>query len=166
MQIVVLSNNQYASHQIILPSSNPTLQLRDLRHRTALDSNGTYVSAKSVSFLIPGAAASGSEPTPATVEMDVASASELAIIGSLRKLYILMTTLTETSSMEHKKVLADFEFLTKWHGLAEREKLGLYDRWACHELNFWLFKKDRGFFDSIVRPFIQVRKHWITLSHF
>ncbi|RUS19243.1 hypothetical protein BC937DRAFT_87784, partial [Endogone sp. FLAS-F59071] len=133
LQIVVLSDDQCVSRQIPLSSKIATLTLRDLRHRTTLDPDGVYVSAKSVSFLTPRTITSASEPIPAIVEMDITSASSFEIVGSF----------------------PNFEFLTRWHELAEQEKLRLYDRWACHELNFWLFKRDRGFFEQAVKPFIQ-----------
>ncbi|RUS19884.1 hypothetical protein BC937DRAFT_86775 [Endogone sp. FLAS-F59071] len=156
LQIVVLSDDQCVSRQISLPSKIATLNLCDLRHRTALNPDGVYISAKSVSFLIPRIITSASEPIPATVEMDVTSASSFEIVGSFRKLFALMTALTQkTLSKENRELLANFEFLTRWHELAEKEKLRSYDRWACHELNFWLSKRDWGFFERVAKPFIQ-----------
>ncbi|RUS24414.1 hypothetical protein BC938DRAFT_473612 [Jimgerdemannia flammicorona] len=167
LQLVVLSNDQQVSRQIVLPSSSPTLKLRDLRHRTALDPNGTYVSAKNVSFLNPPIATPDSKPISVTVEMGATSASELEIVGSLRKLYTLMITLGgKTLNEEHKKLLTCFKFLTRWHSLDMEDKLRLYDQWACHELNFWLFKRDRGFFERVAKPFIQNKIHRTFLDDY
>ncbi|RUS29326.1 hypothetical protein BC938DRAFT_480791 [Jimgerdemannia flammicorona] len=39
--------------------------------------------------------------------------------------------------------------------------LRLYDRWACHELNFQLFKRDCDFFEWVVKPFIQTLDNYL-----
>ena len=44
--------------------------------------------------------------------------------------------------------------MTKWHALDIDEKLKKYDEFASHELNVFLFFKDRAYFDSYVRPFL------------
>jgi len=34
----------------------------------------------------------------------------------------------------------------KWPKFSQEEKLKVYYKYACHELNFYLFKKDQKFF--------------------
>lgn len=47
---------------------------------------------------------------------------------------------------------AEFGFLSDWHKKDDGEKRTLYGKYACHELDFFLYEKDRAFFDSVVAP--------------
>lgn len=48
-----------------------------------------------------------------------------------------------------------FQFVGRWHVLSADEKRRHYNEMACHELNFFLYYKDREFFDQVVRPLVQ-----------
>lgn len=50
--------------------------------------------------------------------------------------------------------LRDFEFLARWPALSKEEKCSLYSKFACHEVNFFLYTKDPEFFSAVVRPYI------------
>ncbi len=54
---------------------------------------------------------------------------------------------------DHGK-LAKFSFLLDWPALAEEKKRALYSEHACHELNFFLSRRDPGFFASVIRPYL------------
>ncbi|MCL1888227.1 MAG: hypothetical protein FWF96_05095, partial [Kiritimatiellaeota bacterium] len=57
-------------------------------------------------------------------------------------------------ALGHDPVFAKFEFLCAWQGLDLATKQKKYDEFACHELNFFLWMRDRAFFDAVVKPFI------------
>ncbi|MEK6594495.1 MAG: hypothetical protein AABZ67_15590, partial [Pseudomonadota bacterium] len=63
------------------------------------------------------------------------------------------------------KTLAEFSFLLRWPSLKPQEKLEKYSKYACHELNFFLFQKDRDFFMKVVLPYIQNKKDKTFLDH-
>ena len=46
------------------------------------------------------------------------------------------------------------------NGLAElkSEKIEKYRTYACHELHFFICRKDREFFDKIIRPYLENKK--------
>ena len=48
-----------------------------------------------------------------------------------------------------------FDFIYKWHLLSTTEKDRYYSDYLCHELNFFISKKDKPYFNSTVKPFIQ-----------
>jgi hypothetical protein len=50
--------------------------------------------------------------------------------------------------------LAEFAFVTRWPAFAPDEKRALYSKFACHELHFFLYQKDRAFFDAVVKPYL------------
>lgn len=50
--------------------------------------------------------------------------------------------------------LHEFEPLTRWHQLPEAERRTWYSEHACHEVHLFLWRKDRRFFDAVVRPYL------------
>ncbi|MGN0854822.1 MAG: hypothetical protein ACI4R9_04805 [Kiritimatiellia bacterium] len=46
----------------------------------------------------------------------------------------------------------EFAFLRGWPEKTEAEKRNLYDTYASHELDFYLYEQDRPFFESVVKP--------------
>ena len=71
-------------------------------------------------------------------------------------------------------LLGKFDFVMEWPTLPEDQKLvrwscylellmatcvvrdqAKYSEFACHELHFFLYHKDRAFFDRVVLPFIK-----------
>ena len=45
-------------------------------------------------------------------------------------------------------------FVLDWPKLKPEEKRALYSKYACHELHFFLSKKDPAFFDAVVKPYL------------
>ena len=45
--------------------------------------------------------------------------------------------------------------MRNWQSLSEDEKMKKYDEYACHEINIFVFFKDRQFFDRIVKNFLK-----------
>ncbi len=72
---------------------------------------------------------------------------------SLTKVYDLYATLSGDAK------LSEFRFILNWPTLKPEEKRAKYSEFACHELNFFLFKKDPQFFGQVVRPYLQNKKH-------
>lgn len=50
---------------------------------------------------------------------------------------------------------AKFAFLGRWSTLSWKKKLSLYSTYASHELNFFLYRRDKEFFAKVVRPVLQ-----------
>jgi autotransporter-associated beta strand protein len=78
--------------------------------------------------------------------------SELETYDTIGGIHSLFTTL---SSDGH---LSEFAWLLNWPKLNEDEKRAKYGEFACHELNFFLFRKDKPFFDSVVKPYLANKK--------
>lgn len=47
------------------------------------------------------------------------------------------------------------EIYLAWPTLDWKTKMVKFSKHACHELNFFLFKRDKPFFNEIVKPFIR-----------
>lgn len=75
----------------------------------------------------------------------------------------LLTTL-DTISQDSR--FTDFLYLGTWHELDEEQKKQKYSETACHELNFFLYKKDNDFFTAHVLPAIANKKEKQFMDHF
>lgn len=78
--------------------------------------------------------------------------SELETYDTLSGVHSLFTTLTNDGN------LALFAFVLDWPKLSEEEKRAKYSEHACHELSFFLYKKDRAFFDKVIKPYLANKK--------
>ena len=54
--------------------------------------------------------------------------------------------------------LEEWEFLARWNSMKPAEKLKTYDKFYSHELNLFVYFKDREFFVEVVEPFISNKK--------
>ncbi|HIF01066.1 MAG TPA: hypothetical protein EYQ63_29665 [Fuerstia sp.] len=50
--------------------------------------------------------------------------------------------------------LAEFRFILTWPELKQERKQELYSQFACHELNFFIARRDPKFFNDIVKPYL------------
>src|SRR5207248_10225103 len=119
------------------------------RLSAGLDPKGHFTQQKQVSILTPG--------QPFTLA-DVAG-GRFEVYDSLPKVFTLYATLSRDPK------LAEFAFVTRWPKLKPEEKRAEYSKHACHELNFFLFKKDPDFFRTVVRPYLADKKDKTFLDH-
>lgn len=78
--------------------------------------------------------------------------SELETYDTIGGIHSLFTTLSNDGH------LAEFAWLLNWPKLKEEEKRAKYGEFACHELNFFLFRKDKPFFDAVAKPYLANKK--------
>lgn len=48
--------------------------------------------------------------------------------------------------------MQQFSFLSNWGTLSDAEKSSLYSQYACHELHFFIYRKDEPFFRRTQPP--------------
>ncbi|KAG0049783.1 hypothetical protein BGZ83_005402 [Gryganskiella cystojenkinii] len=136
------------------------LQRRDLRFKSPLDHTKHYIGERSGSNLDPKFEAAvqaedGSfEAKSIMLSSTGSSSSAIRVINAVSQVYDLMMTLIEGSAI-HKQNLKKFGFVTDWHRLSAVEKNEKFSKWNCHELNLFLYKKDRPYFDKVVQSFIK-----------
>jgi hypothetical protein len=125
------------------------LPFRDLRMARGLDPATHATEQKQISVL------------DAETEFSIADATtaQFEIYDTLQKVHALYATLTQNPT------LLEFNFITRWPSLADEERRALYSKHACHELNFFLYKKDPDFFTTVVQPFIANKRNKTFLDH-
>src|SRR5262249_36444678 len=85
--------------------------------------------------------------------------SRFQMYDSLAKVYGFYSTLSKDPT------LAEFGFILTWPKLKLEEKRALYSKYACHELNYFLSKKDPGFFAEVIQPYLRNKKDKTFLDH-
>jgi hypothetical protein len=132
---------------VTLPES--PLKSLDLRLRAGLDPKGHFTQQKQVSILPAG--------QPFVLADSVASRFEA--YDSVAKMYSLFTTLS------HDATLVEFSFITNWPNLKIEDKRAMYSKHACHELSFFLSKRDPEFFRTVIKPYLANKKDKTFLDH-
>jgi len=115
---------------------------RDLRLARNLDPQKAFTESKQITVLNPG---------QAITLADVLSA-DLETYDSLAGVHMLFSTLSNNPT------LAKFAFVLNWPKLKEDEKRAKYSEFACHELNFFLSRKDPEFFKAVIEPYLRNKK--------
>ncbi len=121
----------------------------DLRLKAGLDTSKHFTQQKQVSLVKGG--------QPFTIA-DVVG-SRFQMYDSLPKVYLLYATLSKDPN------LAEFSFILTWPKLKIEEKRALYSKFACHELHFFLYKKDSQFFADVVKPYLRNKKDKTFMDH-
>ncbi len=122
---------------------------RDLRLAKGLDPEGHVVEQKASKVLDSGEALS----------ISLTGDADVQVYDSVPSVLGLLMTLNSDSH------LRDFSFVGRWPQLSAEEKLAKFSKYESHELNFFLYHKDRAFFDETVRPFLANKYEKTFLDH-
>ena len=147
IRIVAVDPLSTTAKSISLPEQKA--EFVDLRLRNGLDPKGHFTQKKQVNVLHKG---------PPFILNDAAS-SRFEVYDSLPRVYALYSTLAVAPK------LAEFSFVLNWPKLKKEEKQAFYSKFACHELNFFLAKKDPDFFKTVVQPYLANKKDKTFLDH-
>jgi hypothetical protein len=163
VQLIAVDPEGAAFRLLALPGGD--VPRRDLRMVSALAPDRRYVRNKRVAALRAGQ----------TLTAESAGAGRLAIYDTVGKVYELYLALARAGAdgalaervdasfgqLPGKGDLAkleNFRFVTGWEALERWQKLDLYSEHACHELHFFLYMKDRPFFNEVVSPYLANKK--------
>ncbi|MCH7909891.1 MAG: formate dehydrogenase accessory sulfurtransferase FdhD, partial [Candidatus Hydrogenedentes bacterium] len=94
-----------------------------------------------------------------TLVLEDMATSRIEAYDSVESVFRLFATLSKNPT------LTEFDFITRWPELPDVEKRELYSKYACHELNYFLYKKDPEFFAETVRPYIRNKMHKTFMDH-
>jgi hypothetical protein len=147
LHVVAVDPRDTVYRSVSLPEK-PT-DFLDLRLARSLDSKRHFTQQQKISIVNQGGD---------FVLEDVAS-SKFEIYDSLGRVYALFATLSTDPK------LAEFSFILPWPTLTDEQKREKYSKYACHELNFFLYKKEADFFQQVVLPFIKNKKAKTFLDH-
>ncbi len=117
-------------------------ELRDLRLLKALDQKRHFTEQEQVSLLKKGE----SLKIPNLLD------SQFEVFDHLGGIHRYFLTLNNDAT------LREFSFITNWPKLTDEEKQANYSKYACHELSFFLSRKDPEFFKKVVLPHLANKK--------
>ena len=140
IRLVAVDPVQQVSLDYPLPDSDT--QRRELRMATDLNPNEAHTKKKQISLL----------QANQSFTLKDFTTSRFRSIDSLSDAYELLLTLKGDST------LREFAFLLDWSTMDDSEKFEKYRSHTCHELHFFLFKKDPNFFNEVVKPFLANKK--------
>ena len=124
-------------------------QFADRTLLTALEPGSHYTQQTNVTSLGPDE----------SLTIEDISTAEFEIYDSLDKVFGLYSALSGNST------LAEFSFILGWPGYSAEKKRELYDRYASHELHFFIHEKDPEFFEEVIRPYLANKYHKTFLDH-
>jgi hypothetical protein len=122
----------------------------DLRLARALDPAKPFTQKKEITVLEQG---------KALTLADILT-SEMEAYDTLSGIHSLFSTLN------HDSKLAEFAWLLQWPKLKDDEKRAKYSEYACHEVNFFLAKKDPDFFAKVIKPYLANKKDKTFMDDF
>jgi hypothetical protein len=117
-------------------------KFEDLRLTRNLDPAKPFAEKKEVTVLANGK----------TLSLADILTSELETYDTLGGIFSLFTTLSGNTT------LAKFAWVLEWPKLKDEEKRAKYSEFACHELSFFLSRKDPEFFTAVVQPYLRNKK--------
>lgn len=81
------------------------------------------------------------------------SVARLELYDVLDKAFRLFQTLSSNDA-----TLSEFDFVLRWHRMTVAEKDHLMSRYMCHELAFYVYHKDRAYFDERIKPHLRHKR--------
>ena len=147
VHVLVLDGDQAVYVNALRNAATPKPRARTLAR--ALDGAQHFVEQRRIDFVAAGA----------TTRLADARQAQAEVHDSLAGAHRLLATVSRDAEF------ARFAFLTTWPERTAEEKAQLYRQYACHELHFFLWHKDRAFFDAVVRPFVLQKLDKTFLDH-
>ena len=136
VEVVVVDPENLVRQRIFLASGK--IARRDLRMRVRKDYARHFVRHNAMQALGQGE------------KLALAGRGRVAVYDSLENVWTLYSALLPQG--RDRKHLAEFSFLLRWPKLKDDRRAQLYSKYACHELNFWLYRKDPKFFGKVIKP--------------
>ena len=87
--------------------------------------------------------------------------TSLKLITRLEELFEVLKLITNSES-----ALSEWSFLTSWSSLSPRNQLEIYDKYMSHELNIFLYFKDKEFTECVVKPHLRNKNKKQVVDYF
>jgi len=127
-----------------------TVIKKDLRLQNSFNLNSHFTEQKRISLL----------KTSDSLIMKDLTTSRFEIYDSIEKVFGLLRTISNNT------LLSEFEFIMQWPELSDQDRQKYYSEKSCHELNFFLYHKDRTFFNDVIRSYIINKKDKTFMDHY
>lgn len=150
LTVVAVDSSSLSTIHRSLALPEPDAEFRDLRLKLALDPHGHFTEKKQTTVLAAGEKLTVEDITTSMVER----------YDTLASVHRLLATLSGDAK------LAEFSFLLDWPKLSAEKKREKYSELACHELSFFLSRKDPEFFQSVIQPYLAHKRDKTFMDHY
>ncbi len=149
IHIVAMDARNAVYRTLALPEPDDVAFL-DLRLMDGLDPDGHFTQQKLITPIAAGK----------TLTIENMKTARMETYDSLEKVFRLYQALTEDPTLD------EFAWIVRWPELSEEQKREKYSEYACHELHFFLSRKDPKFFADVVKPYLANKKDKTFLDHY
>jgi tetratricopeptide (TPR) repeat protein len=148
IRLLAMDNQSSVQRDLSLPAAKT--EVRDLRFTQGLDPKAHFAMHNEVSIL--------AKDVP--VVIPDASSTQFEVMEDLGKAFNLYRTLNAEAGLN------EFDWLPQWPSLKPERQRELYSKYACHELSFFLQRKDPEFFKAVVLPYLKNKRDKTFFDHY
>jgi len=149
LRVVAVDSDSAAVRDFTLPSQK--LTLRDLRLADGLDPKQHYSRQNRITLLEKDVDFKFTDALTATYQ-------SIAHLGSAHSLLY---------NLSNNATLAEFSWVLRWMDEDfKAQKAEMYSKYACHELNFFIARKDPDFFAAVVKPYLANKRDKTFMDHY
>ena len=138
--VIAASDFACATRRVVLPAPPPVL--RDVRLASELPADAPSRMEPLAEALRPGESRALSASTTTRWQAYASLSDAARLLDAVRP----------------DPAAATFEFALRWPSLPPEEKRARYGEFACHELDFFLWCRDRPFFEATVLPALRSKR--------
>lgn len=149
---VLAVDDENAAYRTLSLPEGAGVAIRDLRLARHLDPAKHFSQRQKVTVLQAGQ----------SLTLPDARASELETYDTLAAVHAVLAAVNGGAD----GAFAAFRFVLDWPTLSPERQRALYSEHACHELNLFLSRRDPGFFDAVVRPYLANKRHRTFLDDY
>jgi hypothetical protein len=140
VQVICVDEEGTSSARVSLPER--PLAPRDQRLLRALPADAHITQRRQIDPLRAGE----------TVGIHDAATAKIHIVDTVERAHAYLLALGADDT------LREFEFVTRWHKLSEAERSEKVSKYACHELNLFLYFRDRPYFHRVIVPYLAQKR--------
>ncbi|ETO22125.1 hypothetical protein RFI_15080, partial [Reticulomyxa filosa] len=140
--VIVDNANQSSPHKA---------KYRDVRMHPGLNPQKHFVEQRQIELV--------KNATNDKVVVEDFKTSQAEVFESLEHVFSLYRSLTKNDQ------LLEWSFLHQWNKLTDADKLQKFNKFFSHEFNFFIYCKDRPFFDTFVLPLIESKVNKTLLDY-
>jgi len=139
--VAVDEDNTVLRHVILGESYQPQFT-NDCTLNPGLPVTEHYLESRRCMCLMPGD----------SLQLEDILTSEFEPFEGIDELFYLFRALKSQESAAAKAQISKYEWLVRWESIGISEKLANWEMYQSNEINYFLYKKDKDFFNNVVIP--------------
>ncbi|KAF2069014.1 hypothetical protein CYY_009667 [Polysphondylium violaceum] len=148
VSIVAIDNESMYSNHVLLDMD---IKFKDTKLTSSLDASKHYKQDKLITTV---------QPNQSFEIVNVAS-SKYTVYDTLDKALSLLKTI-----VGEQFNLKEFSFIGDWSTMTLEQKKEKFSKYTCHELNFFIYHKDKEFFEQVVLPVVKSKAYKTFIDYY